>query len=141
MLRSAEVQPLFRDLCEVCKKRFIFFFHHGAFLSPSFFTKILFFMSRPKPVCDWQQLITDSLDAVCTEQKHCFCARHRPSFWKRTSGFFLEDKHNTTTNLFSLFIDEDLRRRKHDLVDDDDGRTKTMYAAFVPRSYGWVFKF
>ena len=33
-------------------------------------------------------------------------------------------------------------RRKHDLVDDSDARkTKTMYAAFVPRSYGWVFKF
>ena len=52
-------------------------------------------------------------------------------------------RHNTTQHnnqpiLFSLFDEEeDLRRRKHDLVDDSDARKiKTMYAAFVPRSYG-----
>ena len=29
-----------------------------------------------------------------------------------------------------------LRRRKHDLVDDSDGRkTKTMYAAFVSKTF------
>ena len=44
---------------------------------------------------------------------------------------------HTTTNLYYLVYL--MRRRKHDLVDDDDGdgrKTKTMYAAFVPRSYG-----
>ena len=44
---------------------------------------------------------------------------------------------HTTTNLYYLVYL--MRRRKHDLVDDDDGdgrKIKTMYAAFVPRSYG-----
>ena len=74
---------------------------------------------------------------MCTEHKTCSCARHRPSFGKRTSGFFwktLPTSHNNQPNLVYL-----MRRRKHDLVDDDDGdgrKTKTMYAAFVPRSYG-----
>ena len=111
VLRSAEVQPLFRDLCEVCKKKKQFFSFITEPSSPPLSWNYPLFMSRPKPVSvignRWSQT---SMDAVCTEHKPCSCARHRPSFGKRTSGFFwktLPTSHNNQPILFSLFDEEE----------------------------------
>ena len=60
VLRSAEVQPLFRDLCEVCKKKNKFFLSSRSLPLPLFLEIILFSCHAPKTgVCDWQPLIAD----------------------------------------------------------------------------------
>ena len=53
VLRSAEVQPLFRDLCEVCKKKNNFFSFITEPSSPPLSWNYPLFMSRPKNWCVW----------------------------------------------------------------------------------------
>ena len=123
VLRSAEVQPLFRDLCEVCKKKLVFFLSSRSLPLPLFLIISSSLCHAPKNWCVIGNNRSQPLWMPCVQNKQFVSVpgidllsgkEHPGSFGRHNTT-----QHNNQPILFSLF-DEEERMRKHEDFDEEE---------------------
>ena len=79
-------------ICAKCaRKKQFFFFHHGAFLSPSFLKLSSFHVTPQTGVCDWQPLIADLYGCRVYRTSTLFLCPASTFFRKKNIRVLLED--------------------------------------------------